>query len=216
MLPAKLAWSAGGVLGIALGLGLHALPPARSNLGGVSPSDTGVVLPPLSAGMLRRLAEAADGYRTGRTVWVVISRLRPFPVAGVFYDSLTAARIARDSGPASWVSTPVQTPPDFPGREQAFLLIKHCPPTYIPCMPNPDLLRLLPRTIAEMDSMTLTFYPHSGPPLHDSFRASDVDAVFFSVAALDKFVIRYYSDISGPDVAAELRRSIIGGIRFGP
>jgi hypothetical protein len=36
----------------------------------------------------------------------------------------------------------------------------------------------------------------------------EVDAAFFNIAAIDKFVIPYYSALVGPEAATQLRESI--------
>ncbi len=46
----------------------------------------------ISAALLRRLAAAADGYRTGLPVWVVVSTYEPYQVEGV-YTTLAEARL---------------------------------------------------------------------------------------------------------------------------
>src|SRR5256885_8497878 len=66
--------------------------------------------PPLSAPLLRRLAEAADGYRTGKAIYVVTSVRDPYDVRGVFATDSLATIEARKEGPTYRVYSPSATP----------------------------------------------------------------------------------------------------------
>src|SRR5439155_17062144 len=48
----------------------------------------------ISAGLLRRLAAAADGYRTGEPIWIVASPAEPYSVFGAFPSFEEARRQA--------------------------------------------------------------------------------------------------------------------------
>lgn len=64
---------------------------------------------PIAAPLLRRLAEVADAYRTGKPVYIVASTNPPYDVRAVFFDPKTAA----DSASGSYhVFGPYVTQPD--------------------------------------------------------------------------------------------------------
>src|SRR5437016_343889 len=56
---------------------------ARSSVPDIQPAPQDTTTR-ISAGLLRRLAAAADGYRTGEPVWVVASTYEPYQVEGVY------------------------------------------------------------------------------------------------------------------------------------
>lgn len=65
--------------------------------------------PPIAAPLLRRLAEVADAYRTGKPVYIVASTNPPYDVRAVYFDPKTAA----DSAGGSYhVFGPYVTSPD--------------------------------------------------------------------------------------------------------
>ena len=67
--------------------------------------------PPTAAPLLRRLAEVADAYRTGKPVYIVASTAAPYDVRAVYFDPKTAA----DSSSGSYhVFGPYITPADRP------------------------------------------------------------------------------------------------------
>src|SRR2546429_9315308 len=68
--------------------------------------------PPLAASLLRRLAEAADGDRTGKAIYVVASVRAPYDVRGVFETGSLATIQARKGGPADRVVRPYATARD--------------------------------------------------------------------------------------------------------
>jgi hypothetical protein len=129
----------------------------------------------VSATLLRALAEAADGYRTGQPVWVVASHAGPPYVVGVYPTRDSAARVARESagrdvfGP--YVTAADQTRPDSPTLVGAVLTFRMPDGRQVPV--NIDLKR--------------------------------VDALFLSMSAVDKFVVPYYTRLYGPGYASRVR-----------
>jgi hypothetical protein len=161
-----------------------------------------------SAPLLRRLAAAADGYRTGAPVYVVASYVSPYDVVGVFSTRDSALR-ARGYDRSSAVFGPYVTSLDF-DRPSAFLPMMHSRPTIY------KLLDSLPQPAwweRDIDSVAITVYHRSRGTWHTVHRGLEGDAVFFSLASIDKFALPYYAQLYGPGYADSLRRSLGAYIR---
>src|SRR5712664_808655 len=119
----KLAVSAvviGGALLSTMGWSL-----ARSRAPGQHPAAQETTA--ISAGLLRRLAAAADAYRTGEPVWIVASPYEPYPVEGVYPTFPEATRRAPFIR-GGRVFGPYVTPLDE-GRPMIFVPTRHVDPT---------------------------------------------------------------------------------------
>jgi len=164
---------------------------------------------PLSAGMLRRIAEAADGYRTGHNVWFVINETAPYEIVGVFTEPPgAAARGTRVVGP-------YLTEPDF-GNPAMFVPVPHAPPTRYGF--DSLLYWRLPReplAMQEIDSIVITAFRRGGEAWRGSRPGRDIDAVFFTLAANDKFVFPYYARVSGLEPTMRMRERLLGYIQRG-
>jgi hypothetical protein len=164
----------------------------------------------LSASLLRRLGEAVAGYRTGSPVYVLASYRYPFNVVGV-YSTRDSASAARESTPHSQVFGPYVTPLDF-GRASALVPMRHVRPTIW-------VFDSLPETAwqeQDVDSVAITVYHRSRRTWHTVSRGLEVDAVFFTLAAIDKFAMPYYANLYGPAYADSLRRTLGAYIRTIP
>ena len=132
-----------------------------------------------SASLLRRLAEAADGYRDGRPRWVAIhreGREGHHDVQGVFRTYQEASFEARRAGPEYAVFGPfvtVDDPPDESSTEE-------------------DVVEV---TVRQKNGVVKRFSPDS------------VDALFWSLAAFDKFIAPYLTSVDGVRYAAEQREA---------
>ena len=204
---AVLIMVSGGALLITLTVALARSGVAPRGSGSGSAADS---LGSVSAGLLRRLAAAADGYRTGEPVWVVVSLSEPYTVAGVFPNRSNAARAVR-KGFA--VFGPYVTPRDY-ARPSVFVPVKHRAPTIYDSLsfamwrlPEP------PWFTDDIDSVLVTAYHRSGAQWRGVSRGDDVDAVFFTLSAQDKFVFPYYAALSGLDVATRMRENVGAYIR---
>jgi len=114
---------------------------------------------PESASLLRRLAEAADGYRDNEPRIIVARRDPPHDVTGVFRASQTAEidEALRVAGSGYEAFGPYQTPTADP----------------------------LPSGRKQVLSVTVTYTDKTT----DTFPADDFDALVWSVPAFDKFVM---------------------------
>jgi len=166
---------------------------------------------PPSAGLLKRLAEAVDGHRTGAAVFVVVAGTSPHEVQGVFESRADADSLLRRLGQGFALHGPFQTERD-PGQAMLVMTCTHdwasiwrmptCPRT------RPGLPRI---SFPDVDSISITLRLRNGTtqviPL-----ARGTDAVFLTLSAIDKFVIPYYGKIGGIDQAARMRAQIVAGL----
>lgn len=200
----------GGILVVMLSAG-SMLPAGMARLSSTAPPPPR----PASAGLLRRLAAAADGYRTGRPVWVVASDMEPYAVSGVFQHEDSAISAQRSMSGYD-VYGPYTTPRDW-GRMPIWVARPHMKPTIYgednrPRWRLPDT----PWLADDIDSVVVTAHHRSGATWRGVSRGLEVDAVFFTVAAHDKFVYPYYAGLYGPDAATRMRESLGAYIRRAP
>jgi hypothetical protein len=181
-----------GFIGILLFGSLHA--PCAMAQPGVNPP---------SAALLKRLAEAVDGHRTGARVWLVAALRPPFDVVGIFEEEGPArARARADSALGSF--GPYQTDRD-PGLRASFFakcihLYSAMRGDYCPGTP---LLAL-----ADIDSVALVIRMKNGVR-HIIPVPTEADAMFFTLSAIDKFAIPYYARVTGLAEAELLRRRLV-------
>ena len=142
--------------------------------------------PPLSAPLLRRLAEAADGYRTGKAIYVVTSVRAPYDVRGVFETDSLATIEARKGGASYRVFGPYVTPRDD--------------------------FRAAP---AEILDITVKVQTAKGP-VSVTVNPKEYDAMFWSLGAVDKFLVPYYAGVSGLDRAVQVRASYVTNAATSP
>jgi hypothetical protein len=132
---------------------------------------------PQSASLLRRLAEAADGFRDGKPRWVVIHRRGEqghHKVLGVFRTFEEASFEARRAGSEYATFGPFVTQDD-----------------------PPDL------SSSDEDVVEVIVRQKNG--VQKRFAGDSVDALFWTLAAFDKFVAPYLTATEGVRYAAEQR-----------
>jgi hypothetical protein len=152
-----------------------ALPPPPPLAQGVEPEP---------ASLLRRVAEAADGYRDGTDKYVLADRKFPHHVLGVF-DSLAQARdsLSRSKprdGSEYKVYGPFRTPPDAGYVERA----------------GEEIVEVI---VVRADKT------------RKSYDGRKYDAMFWGMTAFDKFVAPYLTSVSGVAEAAYQRRLYLEG-----
>lgn len=165
-----------------------------------SPTDT-----TMTASLLKRLGEAVDGYRTGERVWVVAAWRFPNRVLGVFTNRDSAAVVGGVAGYA--VFGPYTAPPDS-GLRTLMYSVDACPGRHDMYSNCPDSTRsansiVLPESA--VDSITISMFSRGSLAVHRRFTPRQLDAVFFTLPAIDKFVIPYYERLYGVAYAAEMR-----------
>jgi hypothetical protein len=132
---------------------------------------------PKSASLLRRLAEAADGFRDGRPRWVAINRKGDrghHKVLGVFTTFEEASFTAQRAGPEYAAFGPFVTVDDPPDESSS----------------DEDVVEVIVRQKDRVEKR---------------FSADSVDALFWSLAAFDKFIAPYLTTTEGVRYAAEQR-----------
>ncbi len=145
----------------------------------LSPALAPAQQPAIAAPLLRRLAEAADAYRTGRPVYVVAANTPPYDVVGTFEDTTAAKAAAARAGTAYRVYGPYVTPPDRYRGAPA------------------QVLGITVRIRRDKDTVTVSVDPRK------------YDAMFWTATSLDKFVIPYYAHVYGAEAAAHLEQSYL-------
>jgi hypothetical protein len=146
---------------------------------------------PESASLLRRLAEAADGYRNGVAQIIIARRVHPHDVADVLpaTDLAGIDRALTQAGPGFETFGPYLTP------AETFVNADH-----------------------DVDFVTVTFKRNeaTGTKAEDQvFRASEYDALIWGISAYDKLVMPYLTSVSGFDHAAKERAKFVAGSTVG-
>jgi hypothetical protein len=163
----------GGLLACSGGVTRTGTLPTAPILSTEFPGDTSAK----SASLVRRLAEAADGFRDGRPRWVVIHRRGVqghHNVAGVFMSFEEANVEAQRAGPDYAVFGPFTTVDEPPDQSTGPM----------------DVVEV---TVRQRDGKVIRIDPNK------------VDALFWTLAAFDKFVVPYLTRVDGARYAAEQR-----------
>lgn len=150
--------------------------------------------------LLKRLAEALDGNRTGDPVFIVASYDSLSPVRGVFPTRADANALAHRLGTSYDVFGPFVA-----ANEPRMLKVCKHDGTYSyaePICPEPPDVLLA--NVAEISLHIVTTDGHT----RDIPVGRTTDALFLSLPAVDKFMIPYYARVIGVDAAAALRASI--------
>ena len=158
----------------------------------------------ITATLLRRLAEAVDGHRSGRPMWVVAAYAFPHEVLGVYPDSAKAAEVGRRPGFHAF--GPFAALPDIPRATSYAYATQPCVHYYPTVYNCPDTLIPIGVASTQVESVSVVVYTTGGALHRASFRGADVDAMFFTMSAIDKFVIPYYTLLYGADYGREIRR----------
>ncbi len=155
--------------------------------------------------MVKRFAEALDGYRTGKPLYVVLSGDPLNPPVGAFPDLRTATEFARKLGRGARVMGPGLTlsePGDgiaacIHGGDSRWFTDRCVPPG-----------NFTART--DIRSMTLQITRKDGS--RDSIPVPvDADALFLSAAAVDKFAVPYYVRVIGLEATQAMRSAAVRG-----
>ena len=184
--------------------------------------------PDMTPTLLRRLAEAVDGHRTGRDVWVVAELAFPNRVVAVSDD--------RDSAVADSMSSEIRDVGIF-GRFRA-------PRDILPSLGfppgSPDTIPDIVFADGGCTHVVSSAMEENGsamcPPeffLADSVTSFELvyhlldrtvtvpilkstDAIFLTVSAVDKFVVPYYARILGVEEAFRMRQEMLRQIISSP
>jgi hypothetical protein len=212
------------VTGLLLWPLLSAMPIAVPTLGTAFAQER-----PMTPTLLRRLAEAVDGHRTGNPVWVVAEWQFPNRVLGAWGmreaavgDSSRLASETRESdlGLFGPFRAPVDTLMDLRGFELPPPGARPLPPEIRPRPPgcvhdgHTSAMGICPPDWvlhSAISSITMTYVLASGDTLTSPVPLW-ADALFFSVPALDKFVLPYYGGIVGMREAMRMRNQMLRNV----
>lgn len=167
----------------------------------------------LPAKMVTRLAEAADGYRVGANVWIVATPgADDGRILGVYTD-LDSAVAVMMAVPGTEVYGPLLTPRDF-GALPRFLIGCHVRPSIWLCpWQEPFEFGTPFLEMESVDSVGLTVFSGGGALFSEVIDPMEVDALFFTMSAMDKFLLPYYAQLYGTEYANRMRASIEERIR---
>ena len=163
---------------------------------------------PLSTTAFRRFAEALDGNRVGTPVFIVACRDLGYRVGAVVPTRTKADSVRRILGPCYGIFGPYVPIEDL----LAHKAVRGCvhdgntsnqDPSPI-CPASPFLQR-------DVVSMTLVTRLRDST-IHEMHMGPQVDAIFLTLPAIDKFMIPYYSRVVGIDSAAAMRTQIVRGL----
>lgn len=172
-----------------------------------TPTDT-----MLSDRLLTRLGTAIAGYPASLVVWVVTCVPDEQIVLRVVMTQREAVAIARDSSAAGRrciVRGPfVGTGDSLPPRTTMLFLasgVIHMPDSKYDSLGamSSEVLR-----VEDIQSITITVQRRIGPEITRVYRPDQVDAVFFTLPAMDKFLFPYYQWVYGVEYTARLRTAI--------
>jgi len=160
---------------------------------------------PLSTAALRRFAEALDGNRLGTPVFIVACRDSGYRVGAVVTTRAQGDSVRRFLGVCYGIFGPYIPIADL----LAHKAVRGCvhdghtsnqePRPICPFSPFPQ---------RDVDSTKLVTYLRGGRT-HEMHMGPEVDAIFLTLPAIDKFMIPYYSRVFGIDSAAAMRTQIV-------
>ena len=161
----------------------------------------------LPATLLRRVGSAVEGYRIGRPVWVVVSRQFPHNVAGVYMSNEEAQQALRLAGLTYVEMGPYAAATDSTSAASSTMLYG------LVCIKQLDTSCLSDSThLTTMDSVrsvTISIQTTSGSVISRTLPPERVEAVYFTMSALDKQVITYYTQVYGIRYAASFREEVL-------
>lgn len=176
--------------------------------------DTAQSTEVMPASLLRRLGSAVDGYRLDRPVWVVASLQFPHDVEGVFLDPEQARVVAVRAGTNYRAYGPYQAPLDdaqatkgqsYPGT---MLYRLGCHKQIDTSCPR-DSITTAAAPIDSVQSVTITVQTKDGHSTSATFRPEQLEAAFFTMSAIDKLLIPYYTQLYGVEYAARERAAYL-------
>ncbi len=162
----------------------------------------------LPATLLRRLGSAVEGYRTGRPVWVVAALRFPHEIRGVYQSAAEASRVAMVAGAGyrpfgPYISEPDTTTAGASVEEFGIICVKQ---------PDTRCLKDSTRTFTTVDNVSqvvITIALKAEAVRSDTLRPDQVEAVFFTMSAVDKLLIPYYTTLYGSRYAARVREEYL-------
>jgi hypothetical protein len=200
------------VAGLAVAVGATSIVPK----GAPAPSSPAAERLP-SPMLLKRLAEAVDGYRMGQRVFVVASWTPPNHVIGVYGSKDSADAATRDTpdlgvfGPYRAPLEPAMTTPTpQPGGGAGFrMFIGACEHDGRMSDWNCGDTTHALRSIDISDVLTMTLTVKTRQRTYTQTLHKGTDALFMSLPGVDKFALPYYVHTLGIERTAEMRADLV-------
>jgi hypothetical protein len=149
--------------------------------------------------MLKRIAEAVDGDRSGALVYVVAGLDPANPIVGVFHDPKSAAGAASKAGNGATVFGPYQAALDSTIAQTMTCVHLKTSVMNFRCVPPGRTTQF-----SDIASLTLMITRTDGG--RDSVPLPQgADAIFLGAPAVDKFVIPYYVRLVGLTATTDMR-----------
>ena len=196
-------------LGVTLALTVG---PVRGGAQTVSDSGRGV-----TATLLKRLGEIVDGHRGGGSIYVVISYRFPHTVAAVTASHDSALVAARVAGNLYGVFGPYESSAES-SRGELYATqpcIKNPTTSVIYCGDTTMVYSPAPVPMVDVRTVTISVTTSDGKVHTQTFGPERVEAVFFTMASIDKFAIPYYERVLGVEFAANLRTRLQAAFGIG-
>ena len=169
-----------------------------------------------SAQYLKLVAAAVSGYSAGGPVYVVIcetgGEYKVIGVYGTAAEAQAAATAAKTNTTSCNVEGPYTNDVGTPGADMAAM-------TYgAGCKKGPDSDCIGDSTrafapIGQIASVTITYQLRDGSRLTEQFDPRRVEAVFFTMPAVDRMLIPYYVRVYGLNGAARRRQVLLDRFR---
>jgi hypothetical protein len=154
---------------------------------------------PPDAVMLKRIAEAVDGDRSGGMVYVVAGYDPANPIVGVFHDPKSATGAASKVGNGAAVFGPYQAALDSTIAQTMTCVHIKTSVMSVRCVPPGRTTQF-----SDIASLTLMITRTDGG--RDSVPLPQgADAIFLGAPAVDKFVIPYYVRLVGLTATTDMR-----------
>ena len=190
---------------------------------GVAPTLAAQTPPPPTTTLLKRLAQAVDGFRNGELVYVVASENFPHPVVGVYPSEQETDSVLAELSEDYHAFGPYQTERDArPDQDMAFdrqqlalwWVPRHYRPTIHGRAIDGDSVGPAVRIpFEDVDSVAVDIFWDRDADPHRVVLPGDPDLMVLSLSAWDKFLLPYYTILYGADEAADMRRGIVERIK---
>ncbi len=198
-------------------LGVTALSWARGGVTADSVVQDALHPPPPSAGLLRRLAESADAFRTGSTVYLVAQDSGNYAVLGGFSSPDSARTLAQNAG-GNWYVYPTQTPPDSGSGSLVQSILPGCykdtKTTMYVCPPKDSTgAPAAAMRLQDVVRIDVTFMRRTGRPITIAMDPTHAGATIYTIQDFDRFIVPYYTRLFGPAYAARMRGDLLTFVR---
>ena len=168
-----------------------------------------------SAQYLKLVAAAVSGYSAGGPVYVVICQTAgEWKVIGVFAtdaEAQAAATAAKPNTTRCNVEGPYTNDVGSPGADMGSMAYgggcKKGPDS--DCVGDSSVARVFIAPIAQIQSVTITYTLSDRRQVTEQFDPRKVEAIFFTMPAIDRMLIPYYVRVYGLNGAARRRQVLL-------